>query len=123
VFRALTQSADENARIGALPEASDERQLQFTPIVKRAVDQARDHLQSLLGDRVASRADLRRQVDLKDQQVSDAVAVIGAVRNHLYANLPLRKKDPDLHDYGFRPVRTGYSSTQEEIDVEVAQDQ
>jgi len=41
--------------------------------------------------------------------LSEALSTITAVRNHLYANLADRKRDANLRDYGFRPIRSGGS--------------
>lgn len=118
VSRALLQCQVENARIKALPalpplqagEAEDadaiaERALVFTPVVEAAVDEALAALESLVGGRLSTRAELSRKVLFKAELIERALACIAAVRNHLYANLPLRRRDPDLRDYGFRPIR------------------
>ena len=105
VYRALGQSLTENGRVNALAQGSPESALAFTPVIASEVSAAHDRLGAILGERVATRAELSRAVALKGDLVSEAQAAISAARNHLYANLPLRKKDPDLRDYGFRPLR------------------
>lgn len=109
VYRALVLSGDENARIKRLPEDDPERALELTPYIEMEVNGARDHLRGLMGDRVASRAELSRRVDVRSNVLSESLAAIAAVRNHLYANLPDRKRDANLRDYGFRPIRSGGS--------------
>lgn len=111
VLRALTQADDENTRISALPEANPERALAFTPVIASAVSEARAHLSAQLGERFATRAEFSRKVVVKDSTLSEARASIAAVRNHLYANLPSRKRDPDLRNYGFRPLPTRTSGS------------
>lgn len=106
VMRALELSSTENARLAALPADAAERKLLFTELVAREVNGAHDGLARLLGTRVDTRADLSRRVEVKDETRERARRVIARVRNHLYANLPKQKKDPDLRQYGFRPVVT-----------------
>jgi len=106
VYRALEQSVAENDRINNLPEGHDDTKRAFTPYVALRVTEARDELRALLQARVATRAEHSQQVVVKDDVLSEAKSVISAVRSHLYANLPNSKSDPDLRDYGFRPLRT-----------------
>jgi hypothetical protein len=126
VSRALLQCQVENARIKALPalplpqdgdavdaEANAERALVFTPVVEAAVDEAVAALESLVGGRLSTRAELSRQVSFKAALIERALACIAEVRNHLYANLPLRRRDPDLRDYGFRPIRRRTATTED----------
>jgi hypothetical protein len=110
VYRALRQSLAEDERLGALDAGDPARGLAFTEAVRFALENALERLSGVLGDRVTTRAERSRAIILHDDLVDDATSVISAVRNHLYANLPLRKKDPDLRGYGFRPIRTGASS-------------
>jgi len=122
VYRSLEQSAAEDERIRSLPEDAPDRARLFTPVVARAIETARGQLRGLLGDSLAARAEWSRNVAVKDEVLSEAKSVIGAVRNHLYANLALRKRDPDLRDYGFRPVRTGRGRSVETDDNDADDD-
>jgi hypothetical protein len=108
VLRALELSVGENGRRAALPdtaENADERELLFTELIQAEVEAARDTLAALVAARLGTRADLSRAVSLKDKTLDEARAVISAVRSHLYANMPDRKQDVGLRDYGFRPLR------------------
>lgn len=127
VLRALAQAQNENARVNALPETDANRALAFTPVVADAVSEAHTHLTAQLGERFRTRGDLSRQVKVKASTLAEARECISAVRNHLYANLPGRKRDRDLIDYGFRPLAARRSSSSddeggdivEEAEVEV----
>ena len=114
VYRALVLSMNEDQRIRALAENDLRRALLFTPLVASEVSEAHTRLAAILGDRLSTRADLSRAIALKGDMLDEATATISAVRNHLYANLPQRKTDPDLRDYGFRPVRAGRRGAQGE---------
>jgi hypothetical protein len=120
VYRALAQSVNEDRRLRALPESDPERAMLFTPLVSSDVCEAHSRLAAILGDRVSTRAELSREIALKDDVLDEAAATISAVRNHLYANLPERKTDPDLRDYGFRPVRAGRRAAQDGDEEEEA---
>ena len=120
MYRALAQSVSEDERLGALPESDPARALLLTPLVSSEVSAAHNRLGAILGERVSTRAELSREIALRDDVVDEAAATISAVRNHLYANLPERKTDPDLRDYGFRPVRSGRRGAQGEDQEEDA---
>lgn len=108
VARALAMSSAEDARLAALPAESSEREeLQFTPVIAAAVSAALGEVNGILAQMTSSRADLSRAVSLKDSTLGEARAVLTAIREHLYANLPNRRLDDDLRDYGFRPVALG----------------
>ena len=107
VLRALALSSGENVRLAALPEGHAERRLLFSALVERAVEQAFDKLAAIIGDRLGSRAALSKAVTVKGETLDEARKVITAVRNHLHANLPDRKQDDDLRDYGFTPQNPG----------------
>ncbi len=110
VYRALGQCVTENERIKALATDAPDRARVFTPYVELLVTQAYEELKGILGARLSTRADLSQQVAVRDEVLKEAVAAISAVRCHLYANLPLGKRDPDLREYGFRPLRAGRPS-------------
>jgi hypothetical protein len=118
VYRALRQSLDENARVAALPESDPGRRFLFTPVIQASLTAADEHLASVLGDRTETRAKLSRKVAIKTDVLNEARATISAVRHHLYANLTLGKKDPDLREYGFLPVRRRRGSQGDEEEVE-----
>ncbi len=125
VYRALGQCVAENERIKALPEGEADATRVFSPYIELQIVQARDELQAILGARLSSRSELSQQIAVRDEVLADAVAVIGAVRSHLYANLPLGKRDPDLREYGYRPIRSGRPSSvevdgEEDDDAEAA---
>lgn len=112
VARALFQCQVENARVKALliePSTAEDAQALadrvFTPVIEAAVNDALAALDSLLNGRLSTRAELSRQVSFKLDLIDRAMSNITSVRNHLYANLPQRRRDPDLRDYGFRPLR------------------
>lgn len=107
VFRALELSVGENAAVAALPEEDPERERRFTPVIQREVEKARDDLARMLAARIGTRADFSQAVTVKGETMSEAQAVISAVREHLYANLPNRKWDDRLRNYGFRPLKPG----------------
>lgn len=107
VLRALALSSGENVRIAALPEGNAERRLLFSALIEREVEQAFDGLAAIIGDRLGSRAALSKAVTVKGETLDEARKVITAVRNHLHANLPDRKQDDDLRDYGFAPHKPG----------------
>lgn len=120
VYRSLELCAAEDQRIRALPEAAADRARLFTPVVAKAINGSREQLRELLGASLASRAQLSQKIAVKSDLLTEARNVISAVRNHLYANLPGRKQDPDLREYAFRPVRIGSRGTSEEENVEEA---
>lgn len=107
VLRALALSSGENVRLAALPEGHAERRLLFSGLVEREVEQAFDKLAAIIGDRLGSRAALSKAFTVKGETLDEARKVITAVRNHLHANLPDRKQDDDLRDYGFTPHQPG----------------
>jgi len=107
VLRSLSMCQAEEARLAALPEDDARRELLFTPVVKDAVDGAYAKLTALLGEKAAARGELSRSTSVKQASVEEAGAAIAAARQHLYANLPERKTDRGLYDYGFRPIQTG----------------
>lgn len=107
VLRSLSLSLEEDARLAALPADDPQRELLFTPVVSAAVTGAYAKMSGLLGARALARGDLARSHTVKQTSVEDALAAIAAARQHLYANLPDRKTDDSLYDYGFRPIHTG----------------
>jgi hypothetical protein len=122
VLRALGLSIDADARAREVAEGSAERELAFTPYVASEVRRAYEALAGVVGERVTSRADLRRAVAAKDESLTDALGVLSAVRAHLYANLPDRKEDDDLRDYGFTPVQMGARGARKQDDDEEDED-
>jgi hypothetical protein len=121
VYRALSQCVAENDRVKDLPQEG-EGKFKLSRRLARLVGESRDQLRTLLGERFSSRSELSQAVALKGNVVAQARSVISAVRNHLYAELPLRKKDPELRDYGFRPVRSPSRASSEEEDGEESED-
>ncbi len=118
VYRALGQCVTENDRIKAGASDAPERARLFTPYVELVVTQAHEELKAIVGARLSTRADLSQQVAVKDEVLREAGAAISAVRSHLYANLPLGKRDPDLREYGFRPIHVGRTSASVEEDTD-----
>ncbi len=114
VLRALELSGTENERLKGLPDGDPERDLVFTPLVAREVERARDALTRVLGTRTTTRASLSRGITVKDKTRDEALKLIAAVREQLYANLADRKQDDDLRDYGFRPIEVGGRPSREE---------
>jgi hypothetical protein len=123
VYRALELSVNENAGLKAKraqletdegPEraaelAAEDLDLRrtFTPVIDHEVQTARDQLARLITARHGTRADLSQALNVKGTTMTEADAVIRAVREHLYANLPKRKQDERLRDYGYRPLKPG----------------
>lgn len=103
VFRALELCVGENAAVAALPEDDPERERLFTPLIAREVEAARDILARVIAARIGTRAEFSQAVTVKGATLSEAQAVISAVREHLYANLSNRKRDDRLRNYGYRP--------------------
>lgn len=122
VYRALLQSQAENTRIAALPATDPDRRYLFTPVIEAAINDAAEHLGSVMGDRTTTRATLSRKAGVKNDVMIEARSSIAAVRNHLYANLPRGKQDRDLHEYGFIPTKTrGAARSGTEPEVEEAE--
>lgn len=90
VLRALGLSVNENAMLMSLPEGDPLRKRLFTPVVRRAVESARDELSGDCGPRWHP----RRAFQDRRSQERDArlrASAIGDLCEHLYANLPGRK--------------------------------
>lgn len=104
VARALHLSLLEDERVRALAEGHAEKELAFTAFIASEVRRAHESLQGVMGERIASRANLSRVVSAKDETLNAAESVLTAVRGHLYANLPGRKQDDELREYGFTPI-------------------
>jgi hypothetical protein len=109
VLRSLSMCLAEDARLEALPQDDEQRELLFTPVVKDAVTAADAKMTALLGAKEAKRGDLSRSHAVKQATVDEGMAAVAAARQHLYANLPDRKRDRSLYDYGFRPIQSGGS--------------
>ena len=107
VLRSLSMCLAEEARLDALPPDDEQRELLFTPVVQDAVAGAHAKMTALLGAKEAKRGDLSRSHAVKQVTIDEATAAVAAARQHLYANLPDRKTDRSLHDYGFRPIQSG----------------
>lgn len=107
VLRSLSMCVAEEEAIAKLAPEDDRRELAFSPLVAKTVTEAHATMQALVGAKEAARAELARGYTLKDATLDEAERTIAAVRQHLYANLPERRVDDDLYDYGFRPVQPG----------------
>ncbi|WP_197041602.1 hypothetical protein [Chondromyces apiculatus] len=111
VLRSLSMAQTEDDTIAALPPDDDRRDLLFTPVIRDAVDAALTTLRALHTDKQAARGALSRGHATRHLCIDEAAAVIAIARQHLYANLPDRKLDRHLHDYGFRPIHTSRRRT------------
>ena len=107
VLRSLSMCLVAEATLEALPQDDEQRELLFTPVVKDAVVGAHAKMTAILGAKEAKRGDLSRSYAVKQATIDEAMAAVAAARQHLYANLPDRKMDRSLHDYGFRPIHLG----------------
>ena len=107
VLRSLSMCLVEEAQLEALAQDDERRELSFTPVVKDAVTSAHAKMSALVGAKEARRGELARGYAVKQASMEEASTVIAAARQHLYANLPDRKMDRSLYDYGFRPIHTG----------------
>ena len=106
-LRSLSMCIAEEERLEALPQDDERRELLMTPVVKDAVTGAHTKMTAVLGDRQAKRGELSRSYAVKQASLEEAAAAIAAARQHLYANLPDRKRDRSLYDYGFQPIQSG----------------
>ncbi|EYF00259.1 hypothetical protein [Chondromyces apiculatus] len=106
VLHSLALAQNEDLTISSLPDADPRRDYLFTPVIRDAVDTAYTALRAIVGDRYVTRGELSRGYAVKQTTIDEAAAAIAAARQHLYANLPDRKVDRTLHDYGFRPIHT-----------------
>lgn len=104
VLRALELSVTEDAKLRELPAESPERNLIFTPVIRRKVETSRDALARLINQRLGTRAELSQTVSVKNKTLDEAESVLTDIREHLYANLPEGKQDPALRKYGYRPL-------------------
>ncbi|AKT37470.1 hypothetical protein [Chondromyces crocatus] len=104
VLRSLAMCQKEDDALTLLPVDDLRREHLFTPVVRSAVDTAYTGLRAVLGEREATRGELSRSYAVKQATIDEAVSSIAAARQHLYANLPDRKVDRNLYDYGFRPI-------------------
>ena len=123
VYRALELSVGENATLiakraelqseeGGAERAAEDPDLRriFSPLVDREVQTARDELARLITARHGTRAEFSQAASVKGDTMTEANGVISAVREHLYANLPNRKQDERLRDYGYVPLKPGRRS-------------
>jgi hypothetical protein len=86
----LKPHVSEDRRIRLLPESDPARALLLTPLVAGEVSEAHGRLAAILGDRVSTRADLSREIALRDDVLDEAAATISAVRNHLLPQMGCR---------------------------------
>lgn len=110
VLQSLSMCLAEDAKLELLPDSDERKKLLFTAVVKDAVSGAHAKMTALTGTKEAKRGELSRSYADKQASVDEAVAAIAAARQHLYANLPDRKMDKGLYDYGFRPIQVGRRS-------------
>jgi hypothetical protein len=90
--------------LSELDDKDERRDLLFTKVIEQEVEKAYATMSALVGTKAATRAELARGYTVKAATLKEALSVLVAVRQHLYANLPNRKQDDDLIDYGFRPI-------------------
>lgn len=110
VMSSLSMCLAEDAKLALLPATDERRELLFTAVVKDAVSGAHTRMTALVGTKEVKLGELSRSYAVKQASVDEAVGAIAAARQHLYANLPDRKMDKGLYDYGFRPIQVGRRS-------------
>jgi hypothetical protein len=104
VLRSLSMCTGQQKELSALKEDDERRDLLFTKVIEQDVDKAYADMSALVGTKASTRAELARGYTVKTATLKEGLSVLTAIRQHLYANLPNRRQDDDLIDYGFRPI-------------------